>query len=288
MLDVVVYGLLRGGIFALAAFGFSLVLGVIGIVNFAHGALVVFGGLLTHYAATQWGLPYILALAVGAVGTGVLAVLIQRLFIARTFHLEPLMVLVQTFGIATVITELGIHFWGSEERTLRIETGLPPGFFLGTTFVPSFDFLLFLVSLVSALALFVLIKHTEFGRSVRACRDAPQSAQLSGINLNATYEKTMFVSGVWTGLAGGMFITISPLAPYMDFTWTVDSFLVIVIGGLGSMLGALAGGLIFGVLSFAASFYVPTIAPAVTFSVLLLFLLFRPQGLMGTDAVVRK
>lgn len=288
MEDVLIYGLLRGGIYALAAFGFSLVLGVIGIVNFAHGALVVFGGLLTHYLATRFGLPYIAALAFGALGTGVLAALIQRLFVARTFQLEPLMVLVQTFGIATVITELGIHYWGSEERMLRIDTGLPPGFFLGSTFIPTFDFLLFVVSLLSAGLLYLLLQKTEFGRAVRACRDERQSAQLNGINLSATFEKTMFVSGVWAGLAGGMFITLSPLAPYMDFHWTVDSFLVIVIGGLGSMIGALVGGLVFGVLSFAASFYTPTIAPSVTFSILLLFLLFRPQGLFGTGHATRK
>lgn len=288
MEDVLIYGLLRGGIYALAAFGFSLVLGVIGIVNFAHGALVLFGGLLTHYLATRFGMPYIPALGLSALGTGVLAALIQRLFIARTFQLEPLMVLVQTFGIATVITELGIHYWGSEERMLRIDTSLPPGFFLGSTFVPSFDFLLFVVSLLSAGLLYLLLQKTEFGRAVRACRDERQSAQLNGINLSATFEKTMFVSGVWAGLAGGMFITLSPLAPYMDFHWTVDSFLVIVIGGLGSMIGALVGGLVFGVLSFAASFYTLTIAPSVTFSVLLLFLLFRPQGLFGTGDSTRK
>lgn len=288
MQDVLIYGLLRGGIFALAAFGFSLVLGVIGIVNFAHGALIVFGGLLTHYVSTQWGLPFIPALLAGAVGTGALAALTQRFLIARTFHLDPLMVLVQTFGIATVITELGIKFWGSEERMVRINTGLPPGFFLGSTFVPSFDFLLFVISLLSAGALYLLLQRTQFGRSVRACRDDRQSAQLNGINLSATFERTMFVSGAWAGLAGGMFITLSPLAPYMDFTWTIDSFLVIVIGGLGSMVGALIGGLVFGVLSFAAAFYLPTIAPAVTFTVLLLFLLLRPQGLLGLGQAARK
>ncbi len=288
MEDVLIYGLLRGGIFALAAFGFSLVLGVIGIVNFAHGALIVFGGLLTHYLSVQVGLPYVPALLIGALGTGVLAAMMQRFLIARTFHLEPLMVLVQTFGIATVITELGIKFWGSEERMVRINTSLPPGFFLGTTFVPSFDFLLFLISLLSAGLLYLLLQRTQFGRSVRACRDDRQSAQLNGVNLAATFARTMFVSGAWAGLAGGMFITLSPLAPYMDFMWTIDSFLVIVIGGLGSMIGALIGGLAFGVLSFAAAFYLPTIAPSVTFAVLLVLLLLRPEGLFGLGHSLRK
>ncbi|MEP9351893.1 branched-chain amino acid ABC transporter permease [Xanthobacter sp. KR7-225] len=288
MEDVIIYGLLRGGIYALAAFGFSLVLGVIGIVNFAHGALVVFGGLLTHYLATKFALPYVPALLLAAVMTGLLAGLIQRLFIARTFTSEPLMVLVQTFGIATVVTELGIHYWGSQERVLRVETGLPPGFFIGNTFVPSFDFLLFLLSLISAGVLYLLIQKTRFGRAVRACRDERQSAQLNGINLSRTFEQTMFVSGAWSGLAGGMFIALSPLAPYMDFDWTINSFLVMVIGGLGSMVGVLVGGLIFGVLAFASSFYFPTIAPSVTFSVLLLFLLFRPEGLFRTGQGARK
>lgn len=288
MEDVVIYGLLRGGVYALAAFGFSLVLGVIGIVNFAHGALVVFGGMLTQYLSVRLGLPYLAAILLGAAGTGMLGVFIQRWFIARTFKLEPLMVLVQTFGIATVITELGMMGWGGEERMLRLNTGLPPGFLIGETFVPSFDLLVFVVSLVSAGLLFVLLGRTEFGRAIRACRDNRESAQLSGIDLGRTFEKTMFVSGAWAGLAGGMFVTLSPLAPYMHFTWTVDSFLVITIGGLGSMLGALVGGLIFGVLSFGASFYAPTIAPAITFGVLLLFLIFRPQGLLGAGPAIRK
>ncbi len=288
MEDVIIYGLLRGGVYALAAFGFSLVLGVIGIVNFAHGALVVFGGLLTQSLNTRLGVPYALAILGGAVGTGLLGALIQRLFVARTFTLEPLMVLVQTFGIATVITELGALTWGSEERMLRLKTGLPPGFMLGETFVPSFDLVVFLISLASSVLLFFLLSRTEFGRAIRACRDNRESAQLSGINLGRVFEKTMFVSGAWAGLAGGMFVTLSPIAPYMHFTWTIDSFLVITIGGLGSMMGALVGGLLFGVLSFGASFYAPTIAPAITFGVLLLFLIFRPQGLLGTGAATRK
>ncbi len=288
MEDVVIYGLLRGGIYALAAFGFSLVLGVIGIVNFAHGALVVFGGLATQYLAVRAGMPYLAAISGGAIATGLLAVFIQRAFIARTFQLEPLMVLVQTFGIATVITELGSMGWGTEERLLRLKTGLPPGWFIGETFVPSFDVVIFLVSLVSAVFLFLVLGKTEFGRAIRACSDNRQSAQLNGINLARTFEKTMFVSGVWAGLAGGMFVTLSPLAPYMHFSWTIDSFLVIIIGGLGSMVGALVGGLLFGVLSFGAAFYAPTIAPAITFGVLLLFLVFRPQGLLGAGPATRK
>lgn len=288
MEDVVIYGLLRGGIFALAAFGFSLVLGVIGIVNFAHGALVVLGGMLTYYINVNLGTPYVISLLFGALGTGIVASAIQRYLITRTFHLEPLMVLVLTFGVATVLTETGIKIWGSEERVIRVTTHLPAGFTMGSTFVPTFDFILFIVSLISAGFLYILLRSTEFGRAVRACRDDRISAQLSGINLSSTFVKTMFVSGIWAGLAGGMFVTLSPLAPYMDFAWTIDSFLIIVIGGLGSMLGALVGGLLFGILSFATAFYMPTIAPAVTYSVLLVFLLLRPEGLFGSGIVTRK
>ena len=288
MEDVLIYGLLRGGIFAAAAFGFSLVLGVIGIVNFAHGVLVVFGGLCTQWLATRFGLPYLAALPASMAMTGLVAVLIQRLFISRTFRLEPMMVLVQTFGIAAVVTELAALAWGTQERLLRISMPISPGFFLGETFIPSFDLLIFMVSLFSAVALFVLLKHTEFGRAIRAASDNPESAQLHGVDLARTYEKTMLVAGLWSGLAGGLFVTLAPLAPYMHFTWTVDSFLVIIVGGLGSMMGALLGGLLFGVLSFGASFYAPTIAPAVTFGVLLLFLIFRPQGLLGASSARRK
>lgn len=288
MEDVVVYGLLRGGVYALAALGFSLVLGVVGIVNFAHGAMVVFGGLLANYLVSQLAVPYLIAVVLSILGTGILALVVQRIFITRTFRLEPLMVLVQTFGIATVITELATLGWGSEERVLRITTGLPAGFELGPTFVPTLDLIIFLVSIGSASLLFYVMAKTEFGRAIRACSDNRESAQLNGINLKATFDKTMLLAGMWAGLAGALFVTLSPVAPYMHFNWTVDSFLVITIGGLGSMLGAMLGGLIFGILSFAAAFYLPTIAPAVTFGVLLLFLLFRPQGLLGAGSATRK
>lgn len=288
MEDVLVYGLLRGGLFAVAAFGFSLVLGVIGIVNFAHGVLVVFGGLCTEFLVSRFKLPYVAALAAAAALTGLLAMVMQRLFISRTFRLEPMMVLVQTFGVAAVVTELAALGLGTQERMLRISTPLPAGWMLGDTFVPSFDLVVFAVSLLSAGALFLLMRRTEFGRAIRAASDQRESAQLHGVDLARTFERTMLVAGAWAGLAGGLFVTLSPLAPYMHFNWTVDSFLVIVIGGLGSMVGALLGGLLFGVLSFGASFYAPTIAPAITFGVLLLFLMFRPQGLLGAGPATRK
>ncbi|MEQ9258238.1 MAG: branched-chain amino acid ABC transporter permease [Roseovarius sp.] len=288
MEDVLIFGLLRGALLAMVAFGFTLVLGVVGIVNFAHGAFVVFGALLTHYLVVELGFAYYAALPIASAATGLLAVVVQRGFIARAFHLHPFMVLVQTFGIAIIITELGIQFWGSEERLLRIDLPFPPIIEIGDKFIPTMDVIVFVLALLSAGVLSLLLSRTEFGRAVQACRDNPSSARLSGINIDQTYERVMMISGIWAGLAGGLFMTISPQAPYMDFYWTIDAFLVVIIGGLGSMIGALVGGFFYGVLHFAAVYYFPTLSPALIFTALIALLIVRPQGFFGAAEAIRK
>lgn len=123
MLDIIVYGLLRGSVFALAAFGFSLVLGVLGIVNLAHGVFIVLGAALTLFAA---GVPLVLSALLAICCTGLLGLVIQKAFIDRIFHLHPLMVLVQTFGVPVVISELAKFYFGSSERLLRVDVpGVP-------------------------------------------------------------------------------------------------------------------------------------------------------------------
>lgn len=288
-MDLVIFGLLRGALFALSAFGFSLVLGVLGIVNLAHGIFVVLGAAMTFYLVSEAGLPIVIACALAALTSGLLGAVLQRTLIARVFALHPFMVLVQTFGIAVVLTEVLNHLFGTSERVLRVDLeGLPPALNLGGTFVPTLDLIVFAIALISAGLLFLLLQKSEFGRAVRACRDSRRNAELVGIDANRIYTLTMLVCGVWAGLAGSLLIMLQPTAAYMQFHWTVDAFLVVVIGGMGSMAGALLGGFIYGVLNFAAYYVYPTLAPAIIFGALILVLIVRPQGLFSLGALARK
>jgi len=287
-MDIVVFGLLRGAIFALSAFGFSLVLGVLGIVNLAHGIFVVLGAAVTYALVTELQLPIVVACALAALSAGLLGAFLQRALIARVFALHPFMVLVQTFGIAVVLTEALNHAFGTSERVLRVDLGdLPPALDLGT-FVPTLDLIVFAIALVSAALLFLLLQKSEFGRAVRACRDSRRNAELVGIDANRIYMLTMAVCGVWAGLAGSLLVMLTPTAAYMHFHWTVDAFLVVVIGGMGSMVGALIGGFIYGILNFAAYYIYPTLAPAIIFGALILVLIVRPQGLFSLGTLARK
>lgn len=287
MLDVLVYGLLRGATFAAVAFGFSLVTGVLGVVNMAHGVFVVFGALMTHSLHEMgWSLP--LAVITAAAATAVLAALFQVLFISRVQTTNPLMVLVQTFALAIVCGKLFDKSWGAGEKMIRADVPYLPIIELGDVIIPTVEVIIFAIAVISALALLSMLNWTTFGRSIRACRDNPRSASLLGINPKAVYLQTMLVCGLWTGLAGALLIMIKPIAPYMQLQWTVDAFLIVIAGGMGSIGGVLIAGLLYGVLNYSASFYYPTIAPALIFGALILLLLWRPNGLFGLGTVTRK
>lgn len=287
MIDVILYGVLRGALFALAAFGFALVLGVLGIVNMTHGVFIVFGAMLTH-ALHAKGVSLLLAMPIAAAATGLMAVLVHKVFIERVFKANPLMVLVQTFGLSIVITRVVEISMGSGERLIRADVPGLPIVEIGPVIIPTIEVVLFLIALASTVALMLLLERTDFGRSVRACRDNPRSAALLGIHVDAVYARTMLVCGLWAGLAGALMVGIKPLAPYMHLHWTVDAFLIVIIGGQGSMLGVLLGGFLYGILNYLAYFFFPAFAPALIFSALVLVLLLRPQGLFGLGTVVRK
>lgn len=288
MLDVLVYGLLRGATFAAVAFGFSLVMGVLGVVNMAHGVYVVFGALATWSLHSQlgWSLPF--AVAGAAAATAALAALFQVAFIARVQTKNTLMVLVQTFGLAIVCAKIFDKTWGAGEKMIRADLPWRPIVEFGDVVIPTVELVIFAIAVLSAVGLLLMLNRSSFGRSIRACRDNPQSAALLGVNPQAVYLLTMVVCGLWTGLAGALLILIKPIAPYMQLQWTVDAFLIVVAGGMGSIGGVLIAGFLYGVLNYAASFYFPAIAPALIFGTLILLLLFRPHGLFGLDVVTRK
>jgi branched-chain amino acid transport system permease protein len=287
MLDVLIYGVLRGGLFALAAFGFALVLGVLGIVNMTHGLYIVMGAVLTH-AMHAKGVLLPVAMAIAVAATGLFAVIMHKAFVERVFKANPLMVLVQTFGLSIVVTRALELSVGSGERLLRVDVPGFPIVEIGSAIVPTIEIVMFAVALLSALALMLLLDRTDFGRSVRACRDNPRSAALLGIDVDSVYTRTMLVCGLWAGLAGALVVGIKPMAPYMHLHWTVDAFLIVIIGGQGSMLGVLLGGFLYGIVNYLAFYYFPSIAPALVFGALILVLLLRPQGLFGLGSVVRK
>ena len=288
MEEIFLFGMLRGAIFALAAFGFSLVLGVLGIVNFAHGVFVVIGALVTWSLHTQFGFNIALASLTAAFSMGFLGVVIQKVFIMRVFKLHPLMMLVQTWGVAIVATEIANLVWSGSERLVRVNFPGPALITLGSMLIPTWDVVVFLVSVVAAGLLIALLQLTSLGRAIRACRDSLDSASLAGVNVDRVFMITMGICGIWAGLAGSLMVTLKPTATYMHFQWTLDAFIVVVIGGMGSIAGALLGGFLYGVLNFAAYFYSPNQAPAIIFAALILLLIMRPQGLFGLGQVGRK
>lgn len=286
--EIVVFGLLRGAVFALAAFGFSLVLGVLGIVNFAHGVFVVLGGLITWSLQQQLGLNVAVAGLTAAAAMGVLGVVMQKVFISRVFKLHPLMILVQTFGVAIVATQIAELIWGGSERLVKVQFPGPALITLGDLYIPTWDVVVFAIALAAAAGLIAILQLTSLGRAVRACRDNLNSASLVGVDVNRVFLITMGICGIWSGLAGALVITLKPTGPYMHFYWTLDAFLVVIIGGLGSIGGALLGGFLYGVVNFAAYYFAPNQAPAIIFATLIVLLMARPQGLFGLGQTVRK
>src|SRR3546814_674822 len=156
------------------------------------------------------------------------------------------MVLVQTFGLAIVMTQILEKTFGASERLMRFNVSKHPVMEFAGVMIPTNEAVVFVIALLSTLALLLLLNFTDFGRSIRACRDNPESAAILGINVGSVYIKTMFICGLWTGLAGALLIGIQPLAPYMYMHWPIDAFLIVIIGGLSSITGVLIVGFLFG------------------------------------------
>ncbi len=280
-LQATVYGLLQGGLLALVAVGFSLVWGVMNVVNLAHGSFVILGAYIAWEANHALGLDPFLGMFLAAAVLFVLGYVLQRFLINLVINGPIFITLLLTFGLELLIVQgMNIAFSGNYRS---IGTGYAStGLSLGGVRIPVGRLLAFAVAVLLTIALVALVRRTRVGTSIMATGMDRGAARLMGIRARHVYALTFGIAAAMAAVAGTMIGTVGTFNPAAAGGYTLLSFVIAVLGGLGNMYGALVGGLVIGMVEALGGLYLPgTWINALAFLVLVGVLIFRPSGLVG-------
>ncbi len=280
LLAQVFTGLVLGMIYVLLAIGLSLIFGLMTVVNFAHGALYMlgayFGVLLLSHTKSFW-----VALIVAPLMVGALGLLIERFLIRRLYGRSPDDPLLLTFGLSLILVEGVKVFWGKIGLTLDPPRALAGAVDLGFMVFPAYRLFLIAITIVVLITLYFFLGRTNIGLIIRAGSRDPLMVRALGIDLGRVW---LFVFGIGTALAGLAGILAGPMRgayAEMGVNMVIESFVVIVVGGMGSLLGAVVAGLLIGQVVGLTTLFVPKLAEIMVFMVMALVLLVRPSGLFG-------
>lgn len=280
LVQVLLNGLLLGGIYACIGAGFSLVWGVVNIINILHGSFIVLGGYGAFYAHQRWGIhPFLAMLPLGALGF-VAGWLLQQHVIRHVMAAKVLVTLTLTFGLNLLLNNLMILGFSADFRKVVLP-GQEPLAWGGLT-VPVDRLQGMAAALAVVAAAHALMTRTMLGRSIVAVRMDAQAAQLMGVDVARTFAATFGLATVLALMAGAILSPIFPISPVAADGYLAKAFIVCVLGGLGSLPGVLLGGLLLGVVEGLGGYVLgPGHALTLSYLLLLAFLLLRPQGLLG-------
>ena len=280
-LQVLVNGLVLGGLYACIAVGFSLVWGVLNIINILHGTFVVIGSYAAYFAYVKLGIHPFLSIPIAAAILFVLAYLFQSGVINKVVAAPVLTTLILTFGLDLFLNNLLIIAFKADYRKLTLKNPLGVLDLAGIT-IPVDKLAAMVLALLLTGLLFWVLDASRTGRAIVAVRMDREAAALMGVKVRKIYALTFAIGAVMAGAAGSLISLIYPISPLNSFMFLGKAFIICVLGGLGSVSGAMVGGLALGLLeSFGALAFGPEHAVTLSFIILILFLLFRPTGIMG-------
>ncbi|HYM03002.1 MAG TPA: branched-chain amino acid ABC transporter permease [Stellaceae bacterium] len=283
-LNIVIAGLLTGAVYGLMALGLSVIFGVTRIVNFAHGEMMVLGMYAAYVVNLRFGLDPLWALPVIAallflLGYGLQYRLINR-YIARPEHEQFLLLL----AIAILITATLLMVFGPDARNVQLDYAYD-SYQIGAVLLDKVRVLAAVGAVAGAGALWGFFRLTRTGKAIRACADNQIGAQVVGLDVKRLYAITFGLGAACVGSSGCLLLLLVDVQPYIASDYTLLAFIIVILGGLGSMPGALFGGLLVGVSEALSGFVVaPSFKSAFSFALLILVLLIRPQGLLGRKA----
>jgi branched-chain amino acid transport system permease protein len=273
-------GLLQGGLFALIAVGFSLVWGVMNVVNLAHGAFVVIGAYVAWKLNTAAGVNAYVGMVAAAVALFAGGYLVQRFVINLVVNAPIWMTLLLTFGLSLILVQGLVILYSGDFRS--IDNGITGSLALGEIRLPWDRIVAFGVAVAFTLALVVFMDRTRPGLAIRSTGMDRAAARLMGIRVRHVYAMTFGLAAALAGAAGAMVGTVNTFSPASAGAFTLQSFVIAVLGGLGNMWGALAGGIVLGLAeAWGGQYLSGTLVNAIAFGVLVAVLIVRPAGLLG-------
>ena len=278
-LQLLIYGLVSGAIFALGGIGISVIFGILRFAHLAHGDMMTFGAYLALAAVGALQLPVLAALPIAMIGTAAAAIALDWLFYRRFRRARPVVLLISSFGIALVLRSAVQLVWGPGNYVYESGISIPYEFF-DLRLKP--DHLMIVTCTVAIIAAFHLfLTHTRLGKAMRAMSDDPDLARISGVDTERVVVWTWAIGGALAA-AGGVFLALdTQLNPLLCWNILLPMFAAAIVGGIGRPYGAIAGGLLIGIVEeVSTSFIDPAYKPAVAFVIMIAVLLWRPTGIV--------
>ena len=277
---ILLIGLLLGGIYGLVSIGLTLIFGVIRIVNFAHGQVLMIGMYGTYFAYAWLGLnPYATVLLV-APAMFVVGLLIQRVLF-QPLQSEPMMQIFASFGLLIFLENIVLVITRGDPLDIPSGSGIEVVSLFGIR-VSAARLIVFVLGTIITVGLHIFLQHTMMGKAIRAVTQDKRAAAMMGINVNRIFLLTFGIGTAITGIASVFLTPIYTLSPTIGSNFALAAFAVVVLGGLGSVWGAYFGGLIVGLIESFAGFYIdPALKSAVWFLIFIAVLIVRPSGLLG-------
>ena len=280
--ELIFQGLVRGAMYALMGIGLSLIFGILGVVNFAHGEFFMLGTYAMYFVSAFLGLPFLAGVAAAAIGLFVVGVLIERALIeplrqraGRDWLLDSF---VLTIGLMVILQNLALLGFGSRRR--GITTMVEGSVIVGDVTITYERLAILALAVIIVGLLAAYIRLTATGKAIRATAQHPEAAQTLGIEINRIYTIAFGIGAALAGAAGALLISIFPAFPTVGYQPVLKSFAVVILGGLGNIPGAIAGGFLLGIVEAYAIFFMSAgWQSVITPLIIILVLVFRPQGL---------
>jgi len=281
LIETLLWGVANGCIYILLATGLNIIFGVMKLVNFAHGQLLMIGAYVAFAAVTAFGLNAYVAILVAIVAVALIGAGLERLTFRRVLGTDKLNEIFVSLGLIYVIENIAVLLWGNKYKQIQSPfQGLRLS--LGEVSIGYDRLLAISVVIVILVALFILIKKTKIGLAMRATSQKSETSMLMGVNIEKVYIFTFALGAALAAAAGALYGIIFPFYPGIGALPTIKAFAIIILGGLGSIPGAVIGGLLYGIAENTAVYFLGGIwQDAIAFALLIIVLVIRPTGLFG-------
>jgi len=274
-------GLINGAFYAMLSLGLAVIFGLLNIINFAHGAQYMLGAFCAYLVLNYLGIGYWSSLLIAPIVVGIFGMLLERFFIRWVYRLDHLYGLLLTFGMALIIQGVFRQYYGSAGQPYSIPGLLTGGQDLGFMFLPNYRAWVIVASSVFCFGTWFVIERTRLGAYLRAATENPALVQAFGINVPRMVTLTYGFGVALAALAGVLAAPIYQVSPLMGSNLIIVVFAVVVIGGMGSILGAIVGGFALGIIEGLTKVFYPEASSTAIFVIMVIVLLAKPAGLFG-------
>jgi branched-chain amino acid transport system permease protein len=276
-------GLVNGSFYAMLSLGLAVIFGLLGIVNFAHGALYMIGAYVAWYGMETFGLNYWAALVVAPLLVGALGVLIERTLLKQLYKIDPIYGLLLTFGLALIAEGVFRDQFGVSGQSYSVPEALQGATNLGFMILPNYRAWVIVASLAICFGTWFVIERTRLGSYLRAGTENPALVQAFGVNVPMMVMLTYAAGAGLAALAGVLAAPVIQITPLMGSNLIIVVFAVVVIGGMGSILGSILTGLMLGIVEGLTKVFYPEASNIVVFVIMAIVLMIRPAGLFGKE-----